>query len=201
MAVSLSLIIFTIIKKTMIVLVTEKSLINDRLFPLKKDNSTLSRKRRISMYEGLHVILYSLFIKIWRNQTLKTANTTKSDISILPGVKATSCVESSIEVIMTFSFLSINQITTAFIYLININIDNIMSQNSRTDLKGIISNSRGISNPTELLKKDSIELSIMGLNTICIATNNPKKNRAVSFEAVLLKAIKKDLLSLLASTI
>ena len=76
-----------------------------------------------------------------------------------------------------------------------------MSHDIRTDLKGIFSNSRGNSNPTELLKKDSIELSITGLNTICAATNNPNKNIAVSFEAVILKAMEKDLLLLSVFTL
>jgi hypothetical protein len=119
----------------------------------------------------------------------------------LPGAKAINCVERSKEVIKTFSFLSISQVVTAFLYFRNINIDNIISHEIRRDLKGIFSNSRGNSKPTELLKKDSIELSITGLNTICAATNNPKKSMAVNFELSRLKAMGKDLLSPLVSTI
>jgi hypothetical protein len=79
--------------------------------------------------------------------------------------------------------------------------DITMSQNIRTNLKVIIFNSCGNSNPIELLKKDSIELSITGLNTICAATNNPKKSMAINFELTRLKAIGKDLLLLLIFTI
>jgi len=72
------------------------------------------------------MILYSLSIKIERNQKNRTPNAVKSDISNLPPVIAITCEESNIEVTKTFSLLSINQ--TMFVILLNINRDYTLRQ-------------------------------------------------------------------------